>query len=125
MATILERKSESTLPYNIPLKSSILNYVSKKPSGQSIGEKGGVSMFTLIAGAITAGATIGGMVGGAFATAAGTSVTTGTAVGTIAGAGVGLAAGMAEAGNMLLERCGKEQPLSPIPLRELRSHIVR
>lgn len=103
ITTILERKSELTLPYNIPLRDSILNHVNRKPSGQPIGRKGGVSMFTLIVGAITAGATIGGMVGGAVATVAGTSVATGTAVGTIAGAGVGMAAGIAEAGETLME----------------------
>lgn len=63
-------------------------------------------MFTLIAGAITAGAIIGGMVGGAVATVVGTPAATGTAVGTISGAGgIGLAASVVEAGEALLERC--------------------
>lgn len=105
IAVILERMREENSPYHVPSGAFILNHVNRRLSGQPIGRKGGVCMFTLIAGAITAGATIGGMVGSAVATVLGTSVATGTAVGTIAGAGVGLAAGFAEAGDALRERC--------------------
>lgn len=103
--TFLERMRKQNSPYPIPPGAIILDHVSRKPSGQPIGLEGGVIMFTLIVGAISAGATLGGMVGSAVATVAGTSVATGTAVGTIAGAGIGLAAGVAEAGDALMERC--------------------